>query len=224
MHLQGLSALPPWPGRGLDGAWTEQPRAVPWHPQGPWGASLVPAGGARGAQQAGPAPPGSGCCHLSLSCMPSSHACLRTKACTVCTPWPGPSPPPLPRGGVCRGRKAPLPAVGANSFVIPVSGASPTGTVEKTPGSPSLRGEGSPGWVVTHRAREAWVKLGSTPRPPRAATEGPSPHCHARQLCDLKGIKGHQQGDPHTQMFLAGAKKVVAERRGNSGRGGCVRA
>lgn len=32
--------------------------------------------------------------YLSLSCMPTSHAYLRTKACTVCTPlaWPFTSP------------------------------------------------------------------------------------------------------------------------------------
>lgn len=33
--------------------------------------------------------------HLPLGCMPTNHACLRTKACTVCTPSPGPLPPPL---------------------------------------------------------------------------------------------------------------------------------
>lgn len=34
-----------------------------------------------------------------LSCMPTSHACLRTKACTVCTPfaWPLTSAPGLQR-------------------------------------------------------------------------------------------------------------------------------
>lgn len=32
--------------------------------------------------------------HLPLGCMPADHACLRTKACTVCTPlaWPLTSP------------------------------------------------------------------------------------------------------------------------------------
>lgn len=58
--------------------------------------------------QSGPLPPASGFClspkqrdllftayHLPLSCMPSRHACLRTKACTVRTPLPSPSSPLL---------------------------------------------------------------------------------------------------------------------------------
>ncbi|XP_045426975.1 large neutral amino acids transporter small subunit 4 isoform X2 [Pipistrellus kuhlii] len=58
--------------------------------------------------QSGPRPPASGFClspkqrdllftayHLPLRCMPSRHACPRTKACTVRTPSPGPSSPPL---------------------------------------------------------------------------------------------------------------------------------
>lgn len=59
-------------------------------------------------QQASCVPQGSGFClllkqkglpstthRLPLSCMPTNHSCLRTKACSVCSPSPGPSPPPL---------------------------------------------------------------------------------------------------------------------------------
>lgn len=58
------------------------------------------------------------CPHYLPSCMPVNHTHLRTKACTVCTPlaWPLTSP----GQSCCRGRKDPLPVVGANLFVIPV--------------------------------------------------------------------------------------------------------
>lgn len=171
----------------------------------------VPPGGAGGAQQAGPIPAGSGHCHPP----PQLHAhqphqpedkglyCLRPLCLAPHLSWPV-------EESVKEGRTHFLLLVLTPLWFL--SGASPTGTsplrsVEELPGPPAREGREQgmgghphdPG-VLDKAGQQAL-------RPPPAARGGPISTATLRLLCDLKRIKGHQQGVPYTQMFLWGYKE-----------------